>query len=453
MTSLCSDPTTGVTHHLQNALLDLATNPYPNVPSPPETKKRASVAVILRIQPTYAYWPENTPEYRRHKEADSLPGRLNSFFSQNWTQHGDPEVLFIRRAARQGDRWTSHVALPGGKRDPEDKDDHAAAVREAWEEVGIDLSDTQAISAGNLPQRVVTTSFGKVPLMVLCPYVFLLTSDKAPSLRLQPTEVASAHWVPLRALLSSKQRTYEYQDVSNRLAKNEVGIKRSFFRLMLGRMLFAAIHLIPSQSQYCSSIEEFIPTESTRESEIRGPKRDLATILRGGVKPYTSSPSEKPLLLWGLTLGVMADFLELLPPHTALELWTYPTFTPWDVRLTLWVMSWRFRSQKKEELATDGLGPDALVSDSNVLNNVQSSPLESYAYPYRKPAECGIGGLGAGTYYDKIRKCQVSRQGAISILLEGYYEIVRKAVAIALIGRFSTATLAAYLIWYKFRRK
>jgi 8-oxo-dGTP pyrophosphatase MutT (NUDIX family) len=62
-----------------------------------------------------------------------------------------------------GDKWNGHVALPGGKRDPEDEDDQAAAAREALEEVGIDLSPENAIAVGNLPQRIVTTSWGKVP--------------------------------------------------------------------------------------------------------------------------------------------------------------------------------------------------------------------------------------------------------------------------------------------------
>lgn len=78
-------------------------------------------------------------------------------------QHGDPELLFIKRASRVGDRWTGHVALPGGKRDPEDEDDKAAAVREAQEEVGLDLTTEDLIYIGNLPERVVTTSFGSVP--------------------------------------------------------------------------------------------------------------------------------------------------------------------------------------------------------------------------------------------------------------------------------------------------
>ncbi len=88
---------------------------------------------------------------------------MEQFFSQPWAQEGDPEAVFIKRAARPGDRWTSHVALPGGKRDPEDADDKAVAVRETAEEIGLDLDSPNAFYVGNLPERVVSTSWGKVP--------------------------------------------------------------------------------------------------------------------------------------------------------------------------------------------------------------------------------------------------------------------------------------------------
>ncbi len=71
--------------------------------------------------------------------------------------------MFIKRAAREGDRWTSHVALPGGKRDPEDEDDRATAVRETMEEIGLDLKGGGTLFVGKLPERIVSTSWGKVP--------------------------------------------------------------------------------------------------------------------------------------------------------------------------------------------------------------------------------------------------------------------------------------------------
>jgi hypothetical protein len=156
---------------LKTVLVELNAHPYPEVACPPRVPKRASVALILRIQPNYAHWPatlDRLPTRRRRSSAASssklsFGDEIDAFFEQDWVKHGDPEILFIKRAARIGDKWNGHVALPGGKRDPEDEDDSVTAMREAVEEVGIDLSEDNAIAVGNLPQRIVTTSWGKVP--------------------------------------------------------------------------------------------------------------------------------------------------------------------------------------------------------------------------------------------------------------------------------------------------
>ncbi|KAI9679184.1 MAG: hypothetical protein M1817_005203, partial [Caeruleum heppii] len=152
--------------HLHQVLSDLTSNPNPHVPNPPDVPKRASVALILRIHPRYGHWPDHPVEPQRLPSGTqplSTTDHLDHFFQQDWIRQGDPEILFIKRAARQGDRWTSHVAFPGGKRDPVDEDDVAAAVRETWEEVGLDLAGEHAIYVGNLAERVVTTSWGTRP--------------------------------------------------------------------------------------------------------------------------------------------------------------------------------------------------------------------------------------------------------------------------------------------------
>lgn len=150
---------------LYDVLIDLHQNQYPHVPNPPSCKKRASVALVLRVRPTYHHWPSESSSRPLPDQTASVHEQLTSFFAQDWVQNGDPEVLFIKRASRAGDRWTGHVALPGGKRDPEDVDDKAAAIREASEEVGLDLTTEDCIHVGNLPERVVTTSWGSVPFV------------------------------------------------------------------------------------------------------------------------------------------------------------------------------------------------------------------------------------------------------------------------------------------------
>ncbi|KAJ4369918.1 hypothetical protein N0V83_005682 [Neocucurbitaria cava] len=454
--------------HLKSVLLELNAHPYPEIACPPGVPKRASVALILRIQPNYSHWPAfsdkplptlaRSPSVRRRSSAASTASHkfnfeaiLDAFFEQDWVKHGDPEVLFIKRATRVGDKWNGHVALPGGKRDPEDDDDAVTAMREALEEVGIDLGYNNAIAVGNLPQRIVTTSWGKVPLMVLCPYIYLLTSPSYPAQRLQPTEVASSHWIPIRALLSPDLRTHEYADVSARLAKSELGIKRWFLQAMLSKMMFAAIQLVPTNSTYCATIPDFIPAS------------DGATSLMGKAKAALGGSEARyadrkpPLLLWGLTLGVVSDFLEHIPPHNALELWTYPTFTNWDVRFIMWAMSYRFRNQKAMEMATTttsssitGTSCDVPVQD---LAGAGAEALGGLSEETEKPGEVGIAGLGVGRGWGQTGRAKmIARGAAVNSMLEGYYPIVRKAVATALVGRLSVAALLVVWAWKSLKK-
>ncbi len=103
---------------------------------------------------------------------------------------GGPELLFIERAHREGDRWSGDMAFPGGKREVSDDDLVATAVRETAEEVGVEL-DTPV---GRLDDVT-----GRVNKGVVSPFVF--TVGARPELRPEPGEVAHALWIPLRDLL------------------------------------------------------------------------------------------------------------------------------------------------------------------------------------------------------------------------------------------------------------
>lgn len=288
--------------------------------------------------------------------------------------------------------------------------------------------------------------------MVLCPYIYLLTSPDYPAQRLQPTEVASSHWVPIRALLSPSLRTHEYADVSARLAKSELGIKRWFLQAMLSKMMFAAIHLVPAHSTYCATIAGFIPTEDASAGVLGRMKNTL-------MGSETGSTDRKPLLLlWGLTLGVVSDFLEHMPPHNALELWTYPTFTNWDVRFVMWAMSYRFRKQKSLEMssATSSV-TSSTNTDGTQTVSVQDFPgvgSEAVGALYdEKPGEVGIAGLGVGRGWGKSGRAKMLARGAaVNSMLEGYYPLVRRAVATALAGRIGVVALVAFLAWKKVRK-
>ncbi|OOF96176.1 hypothetical protein ASPCADRAFT_396812 [Aspergillus carbonarius ITEM 5010] len=424
---------------LHDVLSDLHQRPYPHVPNPPSCKKRASVALILRVRPTYNHWPDASSLSPPDGSA-SVPQRLDTFFSQSWVQNGEPEAIFIKRASRVGDRWTGHVALPGGKRDPGDVDDKAAAIRETAEEIGLDLTTSDCIHVGNLPERVVTSSWGTVPLMVLCPYVFLLTSSDSPTLRLQPTEVASTHSVPLRALLSPSMRTVEHVDMSQRLANMGGLMSRLAYRSLMGYMQFAAIRLAPTESLQCNSTPGYVP---------------------GGIQPSTSllqrwkswclgsqadsSSQGQPLLLWGLTLGILADFLDMLPPHTAVQLWKYPNFTALDLRFIINILTYRLRKHNRHQVKSGARPSNTAVDGQTAALPVTETTGSHGDLDHNN--QVGIGGLGVGRYYGSSDKDPAASTYAVGIMLQGYYDRVRAAIYIFLAWRVALGSTAAIYAW------
>jgi 8-oxo-dGTP pyrophosphatase MutT (NUDIX family) len=107
----------------------------------------------------------------------------------------DPDaILLIRRAEREGDPWSGHMALPGGRKSLSDEDLLATVVRETREEVGVTLRSDQLI--GCLDDVAPRTPV--LPPIAIRPFVFVLPNR--PPLTLNP-EVASTRWVYLDHLL------------------------------------------------------------------------------------------------------------------------------------------------------------------------------------------------------------------------------------------------------------
>lgn len=110
----------------------------------------------------------------------------------------DLEILLIRRATREGDPWSGHMALPGGHSDPSDADLLRTAVRETFEEVGLDLDRAEYI--GRLDDFVPARDFD----ISVRPFVFSLSEATPLSLS---DEVEEAIWVPLSPLIAGTRRS------------------------------------------------------------------------------------------------------------------------------------------------------------------------------------------------------------------------------------------------------
>ncbi len=104
--------------------------------------------------------------------------------------HSQPTILLTQRTAHMSSH-AGQIAFPGGKVDATDADARAAALREAWEEVGLARKYVQVI--GELPAYVTGTAFVVTPVVALVQPGFTLVH--------QPAEVADAFEVPLAFLM------------------------------------------------------------------------------------------------------------------------------------------------------------------------------------------------------------------------------------------------------------
>lgn len=112
------------------------------------------------------------------------------------------ELLLIRRAEREGDPWSGQIALPGGRWSPNDASLLQTALRETWEETGIDLAHVGLV-LGTLDEVRPRTS--ALPAIIITPVV--VTLDVVTPLVLSD-EVADAFWVSLD-VLRDPERTRE----------------------------------------------------------------------------------------------------------------------------------------------------------------------------------------------------------------------------------------------------
>jgi 8-oxo-dGTP pyrophosphatase MutT (NUDIX family) len=156
-----------------------------------------------------------------HGEMHALMQRLKAyrpkrFWWRHWAQRSAValilrernsrlEVLMIKRAEREGDPWSGHMAFPGGRMDPGDRTSRSAAERETLEEVGIYLE-----KAGHCIGRlsdILARRHSRRKIMSVSPYVYRLHIPVGIDFN---HEVAETVWVPLDFLCDYRNRETMY---------------------------------------------------------------------------------------------------------------------------------------------------------------------------------------------------------------------------------------------------
>jgi 8-oxo-dGTP pyrophosphatase MutT (NUDIX family) len=107
-------------------------------------------------------------------------------------------ILLIKRTERVGDPWSGQIAFPGGHKASSDRNFLETAIREAHEEVGIDLREHELL--GQLP-----LVYARTRQVQVAPFIFQL---KTGVILKSNEEVAEKFWVPLSILdVSEVERT------------------------------------------------------------------------------------------------------------------------------------------------------------------------------------------------------------------------------------------------------
>jgi 8-oxo-dGTP pyrophosphatase MutT (NUDIX family) len=102
--------------------------------------------------------------------------------------------LVLTERADRGGHHSGEVSFPGGRAETDDEDLVATALREAREEVSLDVDQAGVRVLGMFPvQWIPVSNYSVTPVVAV--------ADRRPRLRAQPTEVATILEPPLAAFL------------------------------------------------------------------------------------------------------------------------------------------------------------------------------------------------------------------------------------------------------------
>ena len=118
---------------------------------------------------------------------------------------GEARLVLTERVDRGG-HHSGEVSFPGGSAEPGDDDAAATALREAFEEVGLDVAAAGVRVVGSLPTRWIPVSNFRVTPVVA-------VAARRPALVAQPTEVATILEAPVAAFLPDGELVHVERDI------------------------------------------------------------------------------------------------------------------------------------------------------------------------------------------------------------------------------------------------
>lgn len=175
----------------------------------PFIRQAFSQPVSWQVEPVFThYFDLDTSAYADITPAAVLIGLVE--------RPGGVSVLFTRRSAHLYNH-AGQICFPGGRIEPDDADYVQAALRETWEEIGVEPRFIELI--GSQPSFLTSTRYTMKPVLGVLRPGYTLVSDHS--------EVAEIFEVPLAELLSpAMHRLHEIRP--------QEGLPRHFFSISWG---------------------------------------------------------------------------------------------------------------------------------------------------------------------------------------------------------------------------
>ena len=155
-----------------------------DLPAPPESLLPVRLDTGERRAPAWPYGPDS-----------AIPSAVLVLIAPSVDDDpaADAEVLLIRRVDRGG-HHSGQMAFPGGRAEPEDGGSAETALREAYEEVGLDAAGAGVRIVRELEEFWIPVSGYRVtPVLAI--------AARRPSVVAAEAEVAEVVWAPVAAFL------------------------------------------------------------------------------------------------------------------------------------------------------------------------------------------------------------------------------------------------------------
>jgi 8-oxo-dGTP pyrophosphatase MutT (NUDIX family) len=123
-------------------------------------------ALRVRLAEIGAKSPDGSPMHRDDVDMDMTKPLVPAAVLVPVIISDSPSILLTKRTS-QLSAHAGQVSFPGGRIDPDDRGPEAAALREAWEEIGLEATSVQVL--GRMADHITGTGYRVTPVLGLLP--------------------------------------------------------------------------------------------------------------------------------------------------------------------------------------------------------------------------------------------------------------------------------------------